>query len=58
MKCLGLQEKVQGRWLSVGNGGKIGELRQIYSKFPVLVNSISLKLCKERISMCRVIMME
>jgi hypothetical protein len=42
MKCVGLQEKVQGGWVRVGgSGGKIGEVRQIHSKDTASLNCTS-----------------
>jgi hypothetical protein len=42
MKCVGLQEKVQGEWVMVGSvEGKIGEVKQIHSKATVSLNDTS-----------------
>jgi hypothetical protein len=42
MKCVSLQEKVQGGWVRVGSGGgKIGKVRQINSKGTELLNGTS-----------------
>jgi hypothetical protein len=42
MKCVGLQEKVQGGCARVGSGeGKIGDVRQIHSKDTASLNSTS-----------------
>jgi len=58
MKCAGLQETMQGRWVRVGSGGdKGGAVTRIYSD-TALHNSISFNLARKKNPFCEQVVTE